>query len=789
MTEVLRRPGTLVGARVLRVNDPKLLTGAGRFVDDLHLPGLVHAVALRSPVAHGRILGVDGAEAADDPDVLDVITPDIAAAVTRTLPCVWIMPGQRLEEYPVVPSRVTRYVGETLGLVVATTRAAAEDVVSRIHLEIEPLPAVADAREAVGEDAPLLYPEWGTNVAVDMNRGDPPETVEVAIEQAPHVLSMEFRIQRLSGQPIETRGVVAQWDHTTGELTMWSSTQVPHHVRDGLADALGLRYERVRVIAPDVGGGFGPKDHVYPDEVLTCLAAMRLGVPVKWVEDRREHFTATVQAREQIHRARLAFRDDGRFLAIHTDLMGDLGAHPSNVGAGPAFVATGMLEGPYRFESAGARVRGIVTNKSPAGAYRGFGMQQAAWVRERLVDEAARTLRMDPAEIRRKNMIRRDELPYTSHTHQNYDSGDYVAALERAAESIRAGGAPAVDDGRRRGIGLSSYVEFTGLGPSAVQQVVNFKLGGYETAVVRMEADGTVTVLTGVCPHGQGLETSLAQLAADELGVSIEDVRVVFGDTAVAPYSSTGTIASRSMAVGGGAVVRAAGRVRAKVLEIGAHLLEAPAEDLEIVEGAVRVRGAPTRAVPLRTIADRAWLGWDLPEGMEQGLEERDLHDPADISYSYATHAAAIAVDAETGEIEIERYVVVHDCGVIVNPMIVEGQIHGGVAQGLGGALLEEVVYDADGQPLTTTYMDYLLPTSREVPDMIVEHLEIPSPFIPGGMKGMGEGGAIAPAAAVGNALADAIPEIAHLVTETPLSPSRVWGWIQNARARRAEGG
>lgn len=788
MTTDLRRPSTLIGARVLRVNDPKLLRGAGSFVDDLHLPGMVHAAVLRSPAAHGRLMAVDPGGVGDDPDVLDVITPEVAAAATRTLPCVWIMPGQRLEEYPVVPRGITRYVGETLGLVVARTRAAAEDAVSAIRVEIEPLPAVTDPREAEQEGAPLLYPEWGTNVAVDMNRGDPPETVEAAMRRARHVLAMEFRIQRLSGQPMETRGVVARWDAATGELTMWSSTQVPHHVRDGLADALGLRYEQVRVVAPDVGGGFGPKDHLYPDEVLTCLAAMRLGVPVKWIEDRREHFTATVQAREQLHRARLAFEDDGRFVAIHTELLGDLGAHPSNVGAGPAFVATGMLEGPYRFESAGARVRCVVTNKAPVGAYRGFGMQQAAWVRERLVDEAARMLGMDPVEIRRRNMVAREELPYTTHTHQNYDSGDYPAALERAATLVREGPAPG-DDGRRRGVGFSSYVEFTGLGPSKGQQVVNFKLGGYETAVVRMEADGTATVLTGVCPHGQGLETTLAQLAADHLGLSVEEVRVVFGDTAVAPYSSTGTIASRSMAVGGGAVVRAAGRLRRKVLEIGAHLLEAPVEDVEIAAGAVRVRGAPGRSVSLRTVADRAWLGWDLPEGMAPGLEERDLHDPSDISYSYATHAVAVAVDPETGQIEVERYVVVHDCGVMVNPMIVEGQIHGGVAQGLGGALLEEVVYDAAGQPLTTTYMDYLIPTSAEVPDMIVEHSEIPSPFIPGGMKGMGEGGAIAPAAAVGNALAAAIPEIAHLVTETPLTPSKVWGWIQSVAEVGGEGG
>jgi carbon-monoxide dehydrogenase large subunit len=785
MSETLARPATLVGSRVPRVNDRKLLTGACRFVDDIDLPGMVHATVLRSPVAHGRLRSVDVSPVGDDPDVLLVLTPQEVAVATRPIPCVWVMPGQRQTSYPVAPIDVTRYVGEPLGLVVATSRAGAEDARDLIVIAVDELPAVGAPEAALGEEAPLLHPDWGTNVVVDIPRGDPGEVVTAAVDGSPHLVSMRFRIQRLSGNPVETRGLVAHWDSRTQELTVWLATQVPHHARDHLAETLGLPFDAVRVVAPDVGGGFGTKDHLYPDEIIVCLAAMRLDRPVKWIEDRNESFLASVQSREQIHEARLAFADDGRFVALHTDLVGDIGAHPSNVGAGPAFVTTGMLEGPYKFDSAGGRLRCVLTNKTPTGAYRGFGMQQAAWVRERLVDEAARKLAIDPAEIRRRNMIRADELPYTTHHFQNYDSGDYVGALDRAAELIRTD-APQHEDGRRRGIGLSSYVEFTGLGPSRVQQLVNFRLGGYETAVVRMESDGTATVLTGVCSHGQGLETSLAQVAADQLGIPLEDVTVVFGDTATAPYSSTGTIASRSMAVGGGAVVRAAGRVQEKLMRAAAHMLEASPEDLEMQGRTIGVRGVPSSGIPVRELAEKVWLGWDLPEGMAPGLEERELHDPADISYSYATHAAAIAVDLETGEIEIERYVVAHDCGVIVNPMIVDGQIHGGVAQGLGGALLEEMVYDPEGNPLTTTFMDYLLPSSGEVPDVVVEHTEVPSPFIPGGMKGMGEGGTIAPAAAIGNALADAVPEIADLVTETPLSPSRVWTWIRQRIGRES---
>jgi aerobic carbon-monoxide dehydrogenase large subunit len=776
---------SLVGARVPRVNDPKLLTGEGRYIDDLQLPGMVHATVLRSPLPHGVLRRSDPARALAQPGVVGVLTSEEARAGTGTLPCVWIMPGQRLVEYPVVPD-VARYVGQPLGLIVAETRAAAEDGAEAFDLEIEELEAVADASEAIADGAPLLYPEWGTNVAVEMDRGDPREAIERAIAAAAHVVEMRLRVPRLTGLPIEPRGVLARWDAPTGELTMWSSTQVPHHVRDGLADALRLPHDRVRVIAPDVGGGFGPKDHVYADEVLVCLAAMRLGRPVKWIEDRNESFTASGHGRDQLFDARLALDADGRFIAIHADLLGNLGAHPSNVGAGPAMVASNMLPGPYRFDLAGASLRCAVTNTTPVGAYRGFGMPQATWVRERLVEEAARRLGVDSLQLRRRNMLRAEDLPHTTQTMQNYDSGDYAQALDRAAELIEAADAPP-DDGRRRGIGLCPYIEFTGLGPAAIQEVVGFKLSGYETAVVRVEPDGTVTVSVGTPSQGQGHETTLAQLAAEKLGVPLEDVHLVTGDTASSPYSSAGTIASRTMAVGGGAVVRAATRLREKLADIAAHRLEAAPADLEVVDRSILVRGSPEATISLRELAEGAWLGWQLPEGMEPGLEEREVHDPRDISYSYATHAAAIAVDPDTGEIELERYVVVHDCGVVVNPMIVEGQIHGGAAQGIGGALCEAVVYDSAGRPQCKTLFDYLLPTSAEIPDLVVEHTEHPSPFIPGGMKGMGEGGAIAPAGAIGNALANAMPEIAHLVTETPLSPQRVWGWIHQVEGEAAE--
>lgn len=762
----------LVGARVARTNDPKLLTGAGRYVDDIDLPGMAHATVLRSPVAHGRVTRCDATAARELDGVLDVLTP-ADAGLFAEMPCVWHAPGQRQVSYPILSGEV-RYVGQPIAVVVARSRALAEDAAELIDLDIEELPEVTDALAALAGDAPLLHPDWGTNVAADFEIGDSAVDCDTALAGAAHVVELTLRVQRLAGNPVETRGVVARWDAGLGELTVWSSTQVPHHARDHLAEVLRLGYDRVRVVAPDVGGGFGTKEHVYPDEVLACMAAVRTGTPVKWIEDRAEHFTATLHARDAVHRARLGLDADGRFLAMHSDIVGNLGAHPSNVGTGPFRVSAIMLPGPYRLDRAGARVRGVLTTTTPTGAYRGFGMQEATWVRERLVDQAARELDIDPVELRLRNMLGPDELPHTTRTFQNYDSGDYPAALRIVRDKAAARPAP-VPDGRRRGVGFAAHVEFTGLGPSAIQQRVGFHLGGFETAQVRMEPDGAVTVLSGVCGIGQGIETTLAQLAADRLGVGMADVRVVLGDSAVAPYSAAGSIASRSMTVGGGALVRSSDRLREKITRIAAHRLEAAPQDIELVDGRARVAGDPDAGLALRDLAQSAWLGWDLPEGMTAGLEEKEIYDPKDISYSYAAHAAAVAVDPETGAVEIEGYWVAHDCGVAVNPMIVEGQIHGAVAQGIGNCLLEEVVYGENGQPLTTTYLDYLLPLSTDVPDIDIEHLETPSPFTPGGMKGVGEGGVITTPATIGNAIAAALPEVAGRITSTPLSPSVIW--------------
>jgi len=780
-----RRP--YVGQSLPRVNDRKLLTGTARFVDDIHMPGMLHAAILRSVVAHGDLVGFEASAAITESGVHLIMGPDDIRMSTNDMPCIWIAPGQRMLAVPVAEQR-QRYVGQPLGIVVADSRAIAEDASEMVDMSFSEVDCVTDSEAALSLQAPLLFPDWGDNVCARVSAGDEREDVEQIMASAPHVIERRLRIQRIAPNPMETRGVVARWDSGEGFLTVWTSTQTPHHVRDLLATTLRLRADQIRVIAGDLGGGFGAKEHLYHDEVMVCLAAMRLpGHPIKWIEDRVEHMTATFHGRDAIHRARLALNEDGTFLALHSEILGNLGAHPSNVGLGPFRVSASMLPGPYRFDRVGADIVAVVSNTTPTGAYRGFGMQEATWVRERLVDEAARELGIDAAELRLRNMITPDELPMTTRTFQNYDSGNYPESLRLAREAAGRKPRGSSDNRVRRGLGFATHVEFTGLGTSKVQQLVGFHLGGYETAVVRVEPDGSVTVSSGVMGMGQGIETGLAQLAADHLGIGIERVHVRLGDTMSAPYSATGSIASRSMTVGGGAVVTASRGLRDRIQRIAAHQIEIAPSDLELVRDAqgrdvFRPKGQPDVTVTWEQVAESAWLNWDVPDdGDEIGLEERYAYNPDDISYAYATHAVAVAVDVETGLVSLEGYWVTHDSGVLVNPQICDGQVLGGIAQGIGIALYEGMVWGEGGQPQTTTYLDYVLPLSVDVPDVEIEHLITPSPFVPGGMKGLGEGGTIASPAAIGNAVADAIPEIAGALLETPLSPDRLWTLMDEA--------
>ncbi|GLW09323.1 carbon-monoxide dehydrogenase large subunit [Microtetraspora sp. NBRC 13810] len=763
---------TYIGTRAPRREDARLLTGRGRFVGGVRPPGTAHAVVVRSPIAHGRLVRCDVKAVGAADGVLDVITPAEAGAVR--LPCVSLSPAQPSVSYPVLEETI-RYVGQPVAVVVARTAEEARDAADLIDLEFDELPAVVGVETALRPDVPVLHPEWGTNLVADFELGDGAAACEEAFAGAEHVVEMTFRIGRASPYPLEPRGLVARY--TEGELTIWASSQAPHHVREHAAEALGLTQDRVRVITRDVGGGFGLKEHLYPDETLICLAAMRLGVPVSWTEAPADRLVASLPARDAVHRARLALDGEGRFVALYADLLGDLGSHPSNVGTSPLAVCATMLPGPYRFDRAGARVRAVVTTTTPTGSYRGFGQPEAAWTRERLIDEAARRLGLDPVELRLRNMITPGELPCSTRTWQSYDTGDYPRALRALRDLVAARPAAAPGDGRRRGVGYSCHVQSTGLGPSSEMKAMGILAGGYETAIVRMEPDASVVVTAGVAGMGQGIETTLAQLAADRVGVPLDRVKVVLGDTLATPYSSLGSIASRSLVVGGGALTRAAVRLRARILAVAAHHLEAAPDDLEITGSAVRVKGDPAARIELSDVATAAWRGWDLPEGAEPGLEERVTYDPVASTYAYGAHAAAVAVDPETGAVEVEGYWVVNDCGVMVNPAIVEGQIRGGVAQGIGMALTEEVAYTADGQPSA----EYLLPTALEVPDVEIVLLETPSPHTPGGMKGVGEAGTIGPPAAIGNAVAAALPEIAGGLTDTPITPFAVWSRLDGA--------
>lgn len=730
----------------------------------MRLPGTVHAYVVRSPIAHGRLLGCDAKAAWAVEGVLDVITP--ADAPDLRLPCVHLSPGQRLQSYRVLDDAI-RYAGQPLALVVAGTPEAARDAAELVDLSLDELPAVVGTERAMRDGAPLLYPEWGTNVLTDFTMGD--EDCAAFVEGAAHVVELTFTMGRVSPHPMEPRGVVASY--ADDELTVHTSSQAPHQVREHLAEAFGLSHDRVRVISRDTGGGFGGKEHVYPDEALICLASMRLGRPVSWSESPGDRLVATLPARAAVHRGRLALDGDGRFVAMYVDLVGDIGAHPSNVGASTFAVTATLLPGPYRFDRVAVRVRGVVTNTTPTGSYRGFGQPEGSLTRERLIDEAARRLGIDRVELRLRNMLGPGELPYTNRVYQRYDSGDYPHALRTLRDLVTP---VEKADGRRRGIGYSCHVETTGMGPSKEFRDAGIQAGGYESVFLRMEQDASVVVSSGVVSIGQGIETALAQLAADRVGVPIERIRVVLGDTAATPYSSVGSIASRSLVVGGGALTRAAERLRGKLVALAAHRLEAAPDDLEIADGVVRVKGDPAASLTLRELATSAWRGWDLPDGVEPGLEERVSYDPDAYTFAYGAHAAAVAVDPETGAVEVERYWVVNDAGVLVNPAVVEGQIRGGVVQGIGQALTEEIVYTPEGQPIT----DYFLPTTREVPDIEVVMLETPSPLTPGGMKGVGESGTIGPPAAIANAVAAALPEIAGRITDVPLTPYSLWSLL-----------
>src|SRR5882724_11120722 len=777
------------GAAVRRREDPRFLRGEGRFVDDVTLPGVLQAAFLRSPHAHARIVAIRAERAKTMPGVVAVFTHADLARWMKPLPLFGAAPPglaaavkfdiRQAPQYALARERV-RHVGEIVAMVVAADRGRAEDAVEAIEVEYAPLPAAVDMLTAGEPGAPLVHSEWGTNVAVGFHHaiGDAAR----ALASADVVVEETFRIQRYVGMPLEGRGVVAVWDRRDGTLTTWNSTQVSHFVQQGLVTTLELPPNRIRVIAPDLGGGFGTKASGYAEDALVPIAARALGRPVKWIEDRREHMMSAAHARHQTHTIRLGARRDGTIVGLADRIWLDLGAY--NVwGIVLPYNTVAHLIGPYRIRDMKVDVQAVVTNKTPNAPYRGAGRPETVFAMDRAVDRLAHTLGIDPAEIRRRNYIRADELPYDfgmPYRDGNplvYDTGDFPDALEKALEAagyreFRAAQPLLRARGVHRGIGISGYVEGTAIGP-------------FEGATVKLDLAGRVVVATGAINSGQGHETSFAQVAADALGVPLEWVTVIGGDTATVPFG-VGTFASRSAVTAGNSIADACREVRTKLARAAAALLEAGPDDIDIEDGRVFVKGSPGSAVDLARVIQASIPTFAKPGVASPDFEASAYHHVPTVTYASAVHVAQVEVDAATGRVTLLRYVVAHDCGRVINPIIVEGQVHGGVAQGVGGALFEELVYDETGQLLTGSLMDYAVPKADDLPLIETVHLECPSPRNPLGVKGLGEGGAISPPAAIANAVEDALAPFGVRVTETPVSAARVVALLQAARSRRS---
>jgi carbon-monoxide dehydrogenase large subunit len=758
------------GERVKRVEDPRLLRGQGRYLDDLALPRLLAVVFARSPHAHARIRAIDAAAARALPGVVAVVTAAELRDVARPLAPRLAGEGFTPTAWPAVADGEVHFAGQAVAAVVAETAYLAADAREVLQIEYEPRPAVTTLDDALAAGRVVFRRRH--------RHGD----VDAIFARAPIVLRETFTHARCAAVPLEPRGVAADWD---GEaLTVWASTQIPSTVRTALAAALGLPESRVRVVVPDVGGGFGLKTHVFPEEVAVAALARLVGRPVKWVEERRENLAAASHAREQKLEVEVAADAGGVVRGLRARVVSDAGAYHIYplTGALEPLGSAAILPGPYRVEAYAYEALAVQTHKPPLGAYRGVGMTMGAFVMERLLDLVAERVGVDPADVRRRNVIPREAYPVTSASGLTYDSGDFPKALEQALalagyERWRREQAEARAAGRLVGIGLACYTEYTGMGSEVFRRRGMEDVPGIEAATITVDPDGGVRCATSFPSQGQGHATTIAQVVADRLGVALEQVRVVAGDTAAAPPGS-GTFGSRGAIAIAGTVAVAADRVGARLQALAGHRLEAAAADVVLDAGRAHVRGFPERSVAL---ADLARLAYFLPRGglppeVGPGLSETVAFDPPGPTFSGAVHVALVEVDRETGRVRVRRYVVVEDCGPVVNPTIVEGQIHGAVAQGLGEALLESLVYDAHGQLLTATLMDYALPRAEDVPAFEIGHLETPSPRTPGGVKGMGEGGTIGAPAAIANAVADALRPLGGRVTALPI-PARAPGW------------
>jgi len=770
-----------IGARVKRKEDFRLLQGRGRYVGDIRMPGLKEVAFVRSPVAHARIRGVN-APAGFEGSVLSAA--DLAGV--RPIRALSAIPGFKVSEYPPLATGKVRYAGEAVALTLGRTRAEAEDLAQTVALELDPLPAVTDALAARAPGAPLVHDGWGDNLFMTTSVGS---DIDAIARQAPIVVRREYRMNRQCMAPLEGKGVLAYWDDHDDQLVVVSSTQSPHMIRAGLSEFLGIEQRRIRVVAPDVGGGFGYKVVLQPEELCVAFLAMTRRHPVRWTEDRREHLTAGANTRQHHYRVAAYADARGKILAVDAEITIDIGAYsvwPFTAGLEGA-MAGGNLAGPYALPAYRCRTYSVATNKPPFVPYRAVARPGVCFAMELTVDAVARAVGREPTDVRLENLVPASAMPFTNVAGKHFDSGDYPQSVQMAAEriglpDIRARQKRGEADGRLVGVGFGIYTEQSAHGTSQFSHWGTPIIPGYEQATVRVTPDGGAEIRIGVHSHGQGMETTMAQVACEILGIAPEHISVVHGDTAMTPFS-TGTYASRSMVMAGGAVSRSARAVAQRIARIGAHLLQEKPEDVRLEGGFVRgSRGE----VSIREIAN-SWYRRpeQLPADVDvNGLEATIGYKPkVDTgAFSYATHAALVAVDPQTGGVDLLDYVIVEDCGTMVNPMIVEGQAMGGTTQGIGTALYEESPYDADGQPLAATLADYVMPGAMDAPSFRVYHTEHPSPYTDHGIKGVGEGSAIAPPAAIVNAVNDALRPLGAEVGETPATPPRI---LRAIHARR----
>ncbi|MDQ2977460.1 MAG: xanthine dehydrogenase family protein molybdopterin-binding subunit [Acidobacteriota bacterium] len=791
-----------VGQRVKRTEDPRLIKGLAHYVDDIRLPDTLHVAFVRSVYAHARINGIDTTEALKAPGVVAVYTGKDVAKI-GPVPCASALPGLKVPDYRVLAQDKVFFVGHPIAAVVATDAYAARDAIDLVMVDYEDLPVVVDVEEAA-KGGPVVHENFSDNIAYKLTAGE--GDIDAALASADRVLKQRIVHQRLAPIAMEGRGVLARYFPGEEDLTVWSSTQIPHLLRTQLALMIGIPENKLRVITPEVGGGFGSKLNVYAEEALLGWISIQLGKPVKWIEGRRENMQSTIHGRGQIGYVEIGCKNDGTLTGLRYNVFADLGAYHQLLTPAIPTLTGLMLSGAYKIPAIQINVTACFTNKMATDAYRGAGRPEATYVVERAIDLVAAELGIDPAEVRRKNFPAANEFPFHTATGLDYDSGEYEAALNKAQEivgyaKLRAEQKKAREEGRLLGIGISTYVEICALGPSAAMPA-----GGWESATVRIEPTGKVTVLTGASPHGQGQETSFAQIAADELGVDLNDVTVIHGDTGIVQYG-IGTFGSRATAVGGTAVLIAIQKLKEKANKIAAHMLKADASNLAFESGryslqaaraaaamgesepVVPVGEAPAAALPepqtegkssltIQDVALAAHLAKELPPDTEPGLSATYFFEPKNFTFPFGTHIVVVEIERETGDIKILRYVAVDDCGNVINPMLVDGQLHGGIVQSIGQAMYEEVVYDEQGQLVTGTLMDYAIPRATQIPWLELDRTVTPSPVNPLGVKGVGEAGTIGATPAIVGAIVDALSPFGVRHLDMPVKPENIWRLI-----------